>query len=62
LVGNLRVGAAFASGRYDLSVWARNIGDARYFNSVTPAITGSGGYFASVAEPRMFGGTQKASF
>jgi iron complex outermembrane receptor protein len=62
IVGNLRVGATFQEGRYDVSLWVHNIGDARYYNSVTPAITGSGGYFASVADPRMFGATLKASF
>lgn len=62
VIGNLRVGASFSGGRYDLSLWVHNIGDARYFNAVTPAITGSGGYFASVAEPRMFGATLKAAF
>ena len=61
-VVNLRTGVTFGDGRYDVSAWVRNASDARYFNMVTPAATGSGGYFAFPAEPRTAGVTLKANF
>lgn len=59
---NLRIGTSLNDGRYDISVWVHNASDARYFNMVTPAATGSGGYFAFPAEPRTTGVTLKANF
>ena len=53
--------AGLVHGNYDLSVWARNLGDARYQYMVITASTGSGGYVAIPAEPRIVGVTLKAS-
>lgn len=59
-VVNLRLGATLLD-KYDFSVWTRNVGDARYYYQVITAATGSGGYVAIPAEPRMIGVTLKAS-
>jgi len=58
-VGNLRVGATFRN--YDMSVWVRNVGDARYYYTIFPTATGSGGYAGTPAEPRTIGVTLQAS-
>jgi iron complex outermembrane receptor protein len=58
-VVNLRAGVTYD--KYDLSVWVRNTGDARYYYQVITAATGSGGYVAIPAEPRMFGVRLRAS-
>ena len=58
-VGNLRVGATFRN--YDMSVWVRNVGDARYHYTIFPTATGSGGYAGTPAEPRTIGVTLQAS-
>jgi iron complex outermembrane receptor protein len=58
-VVNLRAGLAYD--RFDISVWVRNAGDARYDYMVIGASTGSGGYVAIPAEPRITGVTLKAS-
>ena len=47
---------------YELTLWVANAFDSRSFSMVTPASTGSGGYFALPSDPRYFGATLKASF
>lgn len=64
-VVNLRVGASFAGGRYDLSVWANNLFDKRYFQNLsTSQIVGASAfaYAGQLGTPRTIGATLRASF
>jgi iron complex outermembrane receptor protein len=64
-VTNLRLGASFADGRYDLSVWASNLFDKRYFQNLgTSQIVGASAfaYAGQLGTPRTVGATLRASF
>ena len=64
-VTNLRLGASFADGRYDLSVWASNLFDKRYFQNLsTSQIVGASAfaYAGQLGTPRTVGATLRAPF
>ncbi len=54
-IGNARVGVRLDDGRYDLSVWAKNIFDKDYFQTLSIAATGL--ITANLGDPRTFGAT-----
>ncbi|MFO1013564.1 MAG: TonB-dependent receptor [Caulobacteraceae bacterium] len=62
---NLRAGASFDDGKYDLSIWLNNAGDKQYFNTLgTASIVGAAVYGISgqLGPPRTFGATLRATF
>jgi iron complex outermembrane receptor protein len=64
-VTNFRVGASFAEGKYDVSIWANNAFDARYFqNLATTSIVGTSpfAFAGQLGTPRTIGGTVRAYF
>ncbi|HEY4031185.1 MAG TPA: TonB-dependent receptor [Caulobacteraceae bacterium] len=64
-VANFRVGASFAEGKYDLSIWANNAFDARYFQNLsTTSIVGTSpfAFAGQLGTPRTVGGTVRAYF
>ncbi len=65
VLANLRVGAAFAKGRYDLSAWISNVFDKEYFqNLTTTAIVGTSpfAYAGQLGTPRTAGATLRVVF
>jgi len=52
---NARIGIRPENGRWDLSVWARNITNTKYFQTLAPANTGV--ITALLGDPRTVGGT-----
>ncbi|MEO7689808.1 MAG: TonB-dependent receptor [Sphingomonas sp.] len=54
-IGNARLGVRLDDGRYDLSVWAKNIFDKNYFQTLSIAATGL--ITANLGDPRTFGAT-----
>jgi iron complex outermembrane receptor protein len=64
-VANLRAGVKFAQGKYDLSVWASNLFDKRYYQNLgTTQIVGASAfaYAGQLGTPRTWGATLRASF
>ena len=64
-VTNFRVGATFADGKYDVSVWANNAFDVRYFQNLsTTSIVGTSpfAFAGQLGTPRTVGGTVRAYF
>ncbi|GAA0322457.1 TonB-dependent receptor [Sphingomonas oligophenolica] len=57
-IGNARLGVRLDDGRYDLSVWAKNIFDKHYFQTLSIAATGL--ITANLGDPRTFGATFRA--
>jgi iron complex outermembrane receptor protein len=57
---NARIGVRTDDGRWDLSVWARNLAGADYFQTLTVANTGL--VTALVGEPRTWGVTLKSKW
>lgn len=54
-IGNARIGVRLDDGRYDLSVWAKNIFDKDYFQTLS--IVASGVITANLGDPRTVGAT-----
>jgi iron complex outermembrane recepter protein len=50
------------SKHYDVSLWIRNAFNVANFEVVGPLPSNLGGYYASAGQPRVFGGTVRASF
>lgn len=50
------------SKHYDVSLWIRNAFNVATFEVVGPLPSGLGGYYANLGQPRVFGGTVRASF
>jgi iron complex outermembrane receptor protein len=64
-VANLRAGVKFQQGKYDLSVWASNLFDKRYYQNLgTSQIVGASAfaYAGQLGTPRTWGATLRASF
>ena len=64
-VTTFRVGAAIDDGRYDLSIWANNAFDVRYFQNLsTTSIVGTSpfAFAGQLGTPRTIGGTIRAQF
>ncbi len=59
-VVNARIGVRLDDGRWDLSVWARNLLDNKYYTGITAAATGL--ITATVGNPQQFGGTVRVNF
>lgn len=57
---NARVGLRIDGERWDVSVWARNLLDKKYFNAMSAAATGL--ITAGIGNPRQIGGTLRVSF
>lgn len=59
-VANARIGIRLNDGKFDLSVWANNLFDKKYFYSLDAATTGliSGG----IGDPRTIGATLRTQF
>ncbi|MET0249482.1 MAG: TonB-dependent receptor [Sphingobium sp.] len=57
---NARVGFNFLEGRYDLSLWARNLGQKEFF--VTKSVQPIGVVTGLPGEPRTLGATLRANF
>jgi iron complex outermembrane receptor protein len=57
---NGRIGVRIENSRWDVSVWARNLLDKKYFTSVTGASTGL--ITAAIGDPRQIGGTVRVQF
>ncbi|WP_375397731.1 TonB-dependent receptor [uncultured Sphingomonas sp.] len=57
---NARFGLRLADGRYDLSVWARNLTDQRYFTALGAANTGL--ITGNIGDPRQIGATLRLNF
>jgi iron complex outermembrane receptor protein len=54
-IGNARIGVRLDDGRYDLSVWAKNLFDKDYFQTLSIAATGL--ITANLGDPRTVGAT-----
>ncbi|CAN5869280.1 TonB-dependent receptor [soil metagenome] len=54
-IGNARIGIKLDDGRYDLSVWAKNLFDKDYFQTLSIAATGL--ITANLGDPRTVGAT-----
>lgn len=52
---NARIGLRTEGGRWDLSLWSRNLGGTEYFQSLTPG--NNGAVTAIIGEPRTYGAT-----
>jgi len=50
------------SRHYDVSLWIRNAFNIANFEVVGPLPSNLGGYYANVGQPKVFGGTVRASF
>lgn len=64
-VVNARIGARFGEGRYDVSLWANNLFDKTYFNTLgSSAIVGAAvyGFSGQLGPPRTVGATLRAEF
>jgi iron complex outermembrane receptor protein len=59
-VANARMGVRVEEGRWDLSVWARNLFDKQYFNALSTAATGL--ISGTIGDPQQFGATLRAQF
>lgn len=57
---NARLGVRLEDGRWDLSIWARNLLDKNYFTTLATATTGL--ITAQIGNPRQIGGTLRANF
>lgn len=57
---NARVGVRIDGERWDLSIWARNLLDKKYFTSMTAATTGL--ISAGIGNPRQIGSTLRVNF
>ena len=57
---NARIGLRADEGKYDLSLWARNLTNTNYYLSRAPGTFGL--ITAAVAEPRTFGATLRAKW
>lgn len=57
---NARLGVRFEDGRYELSVWARNLFDKNYYQTLS--VLNYGLVTATLGDPRTFGGTLKVRF
>ncbi len=54
-ITNARIGFKTDDGLFDLSIWARNLFDKNYFQTLSPAVTGI--VTALIGEPRTIGAT-----
>ena len=61
-VTNLRVGIRTDDGHWDLSLWARNAFDTKYYQSVGVAAFNSGAVAALLGDPRTVGVTLRVSY
>jgi len=61
-LANLHIGYSFAEGKYDVSVWAKNITDEDYRVSAFNSVLREGSLSAYHAEPRTYGLTFRANF
>ncbi len=59
-VVNARLGLRLAGGKYDLSVWARNLFDKDYFQTLS--VLNYGLVTGTLGDPRTFGGTFRVKF
>ncbi|WP_010545775.1 TonB-dependent receptor, partial [Sphingomonas elodea] len=57
---NARIGVRLDKGRLDLSVWARNLFDKRYFQTLSVANTGL--VSAILGDPRTLGATLRTKW
>jgi iron complex outermembrane receptor protein len=57
---NARVGLRIDGERWDVSIWARNLLDKKYYNAMTAAATGL--ITAGIGNPRQLGGTLRVNF
>jgi iron complex outermembrane receptor protein len=57
---NARIGVRIDDGRFDLSVWARNLLDKQYFTAIGAANTGL--ITGNIGDPRTIGATLRTSF
>jgi iron complex outermembrane receptor protein len=57
---NLRAGVRAADGAWDVQVWARNVGDSDYWQSLSAANTGA--ITGTLGDPRTYGVTLKARY
>ena len=60
-VTNLRIGLRHPDGRWDVSLYARNLFDTKYFNTLGPAAFNTGQYSGGPGEPRTYGITLRTS-
>jgi outer membrane receptor protein involved in Fe transport len=58
----LHIGYSFAAGKYDASVWAKNITDKDYRVSAFNSVLREGSLSAYHEEPRTYGLTFRANF
>ncbi len=58
---NLSVGVRHPDGRWDISVYARNLFNTKYYNSLGPAAFNTGQYSGSPGDPRTYGITLRTS-
>jgi iron complex outermembrane receptor protein len=61
-VTNLRIGIRTDDGHWDLSLWARNAFDTKYYQSVGPAAFNSGAIAALLGDPRTVGVTLHVAY
>lgn len=54
-IANARIGIRTDDGLFDLSIWARNLFDKDYFQTLSPAVTGI--VTSLIGEPRTIGAT-----
>ncbi|MFW2852583.1 TonB-dependent receptor [Sphingomonas sp. TX0543] len=59
-VVNARLGVRFDHGRYDVSIWARNLFDRDYYQTLS--VLNYGLVTATLGDPRTFGGTFRVKF
>lgn len=58
---NLRIGLRHPDGRWDVSVYARNLFNTKYFNNIGPAAFNTGQYSGGPGDPRTVGVTLRTS-
>ena len=58
---NLSIGVRHPDGRWDVSVYARNLFNTKYYNNIGPAAFNTGQYSGGPGDPRTYGVTLRTS-
>jgi len=61
-IANARVGVRAPGGRWDVTLWARNLFDKDYFNSLSVAGFNSGAVNGLLGDPRTYGISVRARY
>lgn len=61
-MANVRIGYLFGNGKYDLSLWSKNVFDEDYYTGSYNSVTREGSLTAYHTEPRTYGLTFRVNF